>query len=131
MSQDFGQQQSEIRPRLEQPEKVHSARQSLDDIAEAVERSLGIARGGNRLEQTREHRFERLLGRGRAQRPGFAGPPLGNMARGYLRLVEAEPAQLLAEDIGIVREVSIVFGRKGVEYLSGAFDLRSEQCEQA
>ena len=57
----FGKQLRQLRSRLKQPEEIHSAGKPLDDVAEPVQRAVGIARRSDRFEESGEHRLERLL----------------------------------------------------------------------
>ena len=92
-------QLGELRPRLEQTEEVHAARQPLDDIAEAVERVVRAGRS-DRREESRKHRFE-VVPR-RAEGSCLARAPVRDMARRRFRIAEAEARQLALEDIRVI-----------------------------
>ena len=85
MGQDLGEQPRQRRPRLEQPEQIDAARQALDDVAQAVERVIGIGARGERLDQARKHRLECLLRRRRTERARLARAPVGDVPRGRRR----------------------------------------------
>ncbi len=63
------------RTRLQQPEEINAGGQPLDDIVEAVHRPHRIGRPAEGLDQDRQHRLERLLRRGAAQRARLAAAP--------------------------------------------------------
>ena len=123
---DFGQS----RARLQQPEQVHAARQSLDDVGEAVERVGRVGAFRNRLQQTRKHRFERGLRGGRAQRPRLARAPVGDVPRGACGVCETEALELAKKDVGIVGQALALIGREAVEQGADRLDVRRHQRQQ-
>jgi hypothetical protein len=128
--EQFGQQLSERRTRLQQPEQVDAARQPVDDVAEAVERMAGVGADGDRLKQCRQHRLKRLLGRGGAQRSRLAGPPVGNVARCGRGIDKPKPNEFLMESLRIVRQLGARFGLQAVEQLADALDTGSQQIDE-
>ena len=61
---------------------------------EPVERVIGIGARGERLDQARKHRFERLLRRRRAERARLARAPVGDVPGGRVGVGEAQLPQL-------------------------------------
>ena len=124
MGQHLGKQLGKRGPRLQQAEQVHAARQPLDDVAQAIERVIGIGARRNRLQESRQHRLERLLGRQRAKGTRLARPPVGNVPRCLGGIAEAKLLQLLPEDVGIVGKLRPLVGGEAVEDRAGTIDVR-------
>ena len=75
---------------------------------------IRVGAGGDRLQQRRQHRLERLLRGRRAQRPRLARAPVGDVARGRFGVGEAELAQARASRMsGIVRQLPVARRARG------------------
>ena len=130
MGKHLGEQLGERRPRLQKAEEIHTARQTLDDVAQAIERMVGMSASGDRRQERREHRFKRLPRRGRAQRPRLPRSPIADMPGGGLGVGEADPLQLGREDIGIVRQRVALIARHAIENPPHPLDVRAKRFEQ-
>ena len=120
----------QLRPRIQQAIKVHSARQSVDDVAEAIEGAVRIGAGRDRPHQGRQHHFECLPRGRRTQGPCPARPPLDDSGDRLRRSREAHRSQFGTQDVGIVGQPLAPVRRQPVEVLPDALDVGSEQSEE-
>ena len=131
MGEHLGEQLGERRARLEQPEQVHPARQPLNDVAEPIERVIGIAARRNRLEQARKHRFEGFARRVRAQRPRLSRPPVADDAAAASTSAKPSCASSPATMSGSLDRRRTRFGCKAVEDPSPRCRRAAAEIEQS
>ena len=81
MREDLGEQPRQRRPRLEQAEEIDAARQPLDDVAQAVERVVGIGARGDRLQQAGSIASNACCAGRRAKRARLTRTPVGDVPR--------------------------------------------------